>query len=1291
MLTVFLINTFGPLPAQAQELVLPKPGVRIALSPEFTPAHLKGITIHQDNALRFDFLIHRGDEDLSSRHSGTRDDAEKRHQYNKLIKYFLASLTVPDKDQWVNLSPYEKDRIIEGNFGKTEMGRDLLGQDYLLKQITASLIYPEEGLGQKFWDTIYERAFKQYGTTNIPVNTFNKVWIIPDKAVVYESGNTAYILQSHLKVMLEEDYLSLEKHTGLSFPNAHGLSSPKSSVGDPGANKAHTLGSQVVREIVLPALEKEVNEGRNFAQLRQIYSAMILATWYKKALKQSLLGQVYADKGKLKGLSSPNASVGDPGHYDIEGIYQQYLKAFKKGVYNYIKEDTDKYTKQIISRKYFSGGFDRAMMTSNNPAALTIVHAGDPVDPAVVAQAVDEAALGHEDSATVDLDPNEVNTTITTGRPNEAQNMVKNRIDVRSQLVSDLAQQEGISLLEAYLKQVGNGKFHEAYDALQLAIRQGKQIIIEIGSGNTNNALALAKKNPEAFILATDEYKINPTGQTVYKDFALDFEAERLSAQKSGSDPLEAVQNIRVVRGFADIVLYLPDATVDSIVLVQPAKEALEELIELIVGASNMLRKLQGASIAVYGMEGLVDTYLELIISKFNFLKQSSPVFKNVDLGKNSFWKEGMEGDLYLATVSDRTAVAKAAKPDAAMMTRRSLLKTSVAAIGAGILTGHQLKIPTPTPTSPSQLPKIPEDIRAQVRELGGTQIRTPEDFELAKDTFDRLLSQEIGGGPLEKVVQSIVQGVGQRQTWMARPEVSQWRYRLGINRVLGEMHGVDYLNPANLSYREPLLNFDHPENPGNRATYSNEGYGIYRYSRPNKDEGFIVATPYGLSQVIAAQDRVITILLPVAPNSEAARWQQAFRDPVASLQQMAEYVNRPFGRNILVQAAYGAPAFAVKLLLEGNADLRQALENKDREEVYAHKLLDIADSPNNPSPLKERMALLLSEMFFEGQGVPMEGYKASQLSGGDTAIRQQLTSKGLTMGTAALIAENDGLLANALRAIIEEYQASDLPPVIGWPTIESARMELLQKLGRQPAVRPLNIGDNSFKASQTDPNTWISEVDVKNGPILSQGVQGLVQFEGLNAQTSVTMEMKGSLNGRPVTQEVPGRLSADGIITFTVDSTIRMEGVTFSISNPTENEFVMRQARVRFILVHVFEPVPTEPLPLPKPMPRVDGTTLRMAVLAASRMPKLTNESSPGGIDMNSANLDLQIKRDGKGVPLPLQFQDMEKLRGIEGFVPVIINIVPVTSLPFLSELQQHNPLPNPPHKGEGIIAKAL
>ena len=132
------------------------------------------------------------------------------------------------------------------------MGRDLLAEDYILKQLTASLIYPEKNLGKAFWNRVYLKAQQLYGTQEIPVNTFNKVWIIPDKAVVYQNQGTVYVIQSHLKVMLEEDYLSLMRHDSVSLGQSKAT------------NRAHTIGCQIIRQIILPELEKEVNKGRTF-------------------------------------------------------------------------------------------------------------------------------------------------------------------------------------------------------------------------------------------------------------------------------------------------------------------------------------------------------------------------------------------------------------------------------------------------------------------------------------------------------------------------------------------------------------------------------------------------------------------------------------------------------------------------------------------------------------------------------------------------------------------------------------------------------------------------------------------------------------------------------------------------------------------------------------------------------------------------------------------------------------------------------------------------------------------
>ena len=54
------------------------------------------------------------------------------------------------------------------------------------------------------------------------------------------------------------------------------------------------------------------------------------------------------------------------------------------------------------------------------------------------------------------------------------------------------------------------------------------------------------------------------------------------------------------------------------------------------------------------------------------------------------------------------------------------------------------------------------------------------------------------------------------------------------------------------------------------------------------------------------------------------------------------------------------------------------------------------------------------------------------------------------------------------------------------------------------------------------------------------------------------------------------------------------------------------------------------------------------------------------GGINLNPALLDLQVKRDGNGIPLPFNLQPATVMN-IEGFIPVIINITPVINLPML------------------------
>lgn len=319
---------------------LPNPGEMVPLSESYVPAHLRGVIPNSNNLLEFDFVVDRAQSGLT--------DNQLEQESNQLIKYFLAALTTPDADTWVNLSPNEPDRIAPAEFGTTQMGSDLLAQDYLLKQVTASLVYPEDDFGADFWKTVRERTYQRFGHTDIPLNTFNKVWIVPAEATVYEHSGGAFVVESHLRVMLEQDYRSLKK-----LPQDSDL-----------AEDQTRLAAETVREIVIPAIEEQVNNGRHFAKLRQIYSAMILAAWYKKRLKSSLLGQIYVDRNLTSGVDVEDDTI-------TQQIYQRYIQAFRRGVYNYIREDVDPTTGTSIPRQYVSGGFsledptDGAMLSQN--------------------------------------------------------------------------------------------------------------------------------------------------------------------------------------------------------------------------------------------------------------------------------------------------------------------------------------------------------------------------------------------------------------------------------------------------------------------------------------------------------------------------------------------------------------------------------------------------------------------------------------------------------------------------------------------------------------------------------------------------------------------------------------------------------------------------------------------------------------------------------------------------------------------------------------------------------------
>jgi len=346
---IFLLieNNLGQLAqAQGTPFLAPLQSNLLELSPSFSLPVLRGMRVYPNKPFEFDFVVDSG---------GRRMLDQK--ETSLLIKYFLTFLTVPEEDLWVNLSPYEAGRIIPDEFALTDAGNALLEQDKVLKQLSSSLTYPDSRLGKKFWEKVYKIAYERFGTTNLPINTYNKIWIVPDKAIVYDMGNSAAIGETHLKVMLEEDYLALKKHMIVT------------DKGD-----LHHLTSIITKEIILPELEKEINEGKNFAPVRQIFYSLILANWFKRALRRNILSDVYVNKKKISGVDGVDKSA-------KEAIYKQYLHIYKVGAYNYIREDVDPITNQVVPRKYFSGGcslgssykWEKTLLVPGGPESFAMI------------------------------------------------------------------------------------------------------------------------------------------------------------------------------------------------------------------------------------------------------------------------------------------------------------------------------------------------------------------------------------------------------------------------------------------------------------------------------------------------------------------------------------------------------------------------------------------------------------------------------------------------------------------------------------------------------------------------------------------------------------------------------------------------------------------------------------------------------------------------------------------------------------------------------------------------------
>ena len=309
VMTLMCADLFRVNNSIAAQLHLPAPTQLLKISDDVVTPMLRGLKIDYQNPLEFKFIFDTGDD---------KNVTEK--DTKRIINYFFATLALPNSALWVNLSPYEQQRVVDEELGQTELGRDLLGQDYMLKQLSSSLTHPSTVSGKSYW------SFLQDSTEE----SFNKIWIAPEveSIQIREKDGVVWIAESRLEALTESDYLARNVNN--------------SSVSQDVTNDA-------IESVLLPKIKSQLNDGEHFSQLRQIFNAMILGMWFKKKFRQSFFSQ-YFDKQNVKGIDLEDKKV-------KEKLFELYKQSFDKKVYDLIKKERNKQTKKVVNRRYFSGGF----------------------------------------------------------------------------------------------------------------------------------------------------------------------------------------------------------------------------------------------------------------------------------------------------------------------------------------------------------------------------------------------------------------------------------------------------------------------------------------------------------------------------------------------------------------------------------------------------------------------------------------------------------------------------------------------------------------------------------------------------------------------------------------------------------------------------------------------------------------------------------------------------------------------------------------------------------------------
>lgn len=249
---------------------------------------------------------------------------------------FYVTLAIPAEALWVNLTPGEPDRICDARLRRLGLGQAFLNADLQMKVDAAALTDPRTSqLGKDYWAQIRRLA------AGGRLNAGCRMWIVPGEIELVSDGVGCYLRSMRLRVQLETERFVA-------------------------ANNPAALGEvdRLNRQMVLPEVERKLNEDPIYAPMRQVYSAIILAQWYKdhfRGTKQPAAELIDSDNIAGRELTDG---------WSPQAVYEAYLRSYQQGEYNFterVQEDLGNGVIRIQTRHYFRGGVDLRRMVLPPP------------------------------------------------------------------------------------------------------------------------------------------------------------------------------------------------------------------------------------------------------------------------------------------------------------------------------------------------------------------------------------------------------------------------------------------------------------------------------------------------------------------------------------------------------------------------------------------------------------------------------------------------------------------------------------------------------------------------------------------------------------------------------------------------------------------------------------------------------------------------------------------------------------------------------------------------------------